>query len=139
MILSPSVRTTLLICSAACWVLTVHLSTEMLFSQKQPHLSGGAQTSFLFPSFALVDTALAHTAPQAFPPYTGGFEEPFKPIREARRPVTAGGTAKTAITPARPKLMLKGILLKSNPLSILQDETAEHSFWESATPCRDNV
>src|SRR5271169_1034401 len=122
MILSPSVRNTLLICSAGCWALTIHLSTEMLFSQKQPHLSGGAHTSFLFPSFALVDTALSQRLPHAFPSYTGGFEEPFKSIHDARRPATASGTAKTAIAPARPKLLLKGILLKSNPLSILQDE-----------------
>jgi hypothetical protein len=124
-IVPPSVRTMLLICSVACWALSIVLISEMIFPQKQAAFSGHFQTSFLFPSLSLVDTALAQSPQPAVVPYAGAFEGPFKTVREARRTASADGATRAAVGPARPKLMLKGILFKSNPLSILQDETGK--------------
>ena len=125
MIVSPPVRTTLLACAVVCWALAILLIVVTLTPRKQPPFPGKLQTSFLSPSLSLVDTALAQRPRPAILPYAGGFEGPFKSIREARRPVTASGAAKAAISSTRPKLMLKGILSKSNPLSILQDESGK--------------
>ena len=124
MIVSPPVRMTFLAGSAVCWALAIFLIAGMLAPQKQPPIPRQFQTSFLSPSLLLVDTALARSLRSpAYLPYTGGFEEPFKPIRDARQTAAAGGAAKAALSPVRPKLMLKGVLLKNNPRSILQDES----------------
>ena len=123
---SPPVRWTLLACSVGCWVVGVFFFAGTITSGKQPPSQGNIHLSFLSPSLVLVDSALAQRPHPDFLSYAGGFEEPFKPIREARRPAAAGGADKAAaISPARPKLILKGILLKSNPLSILQDENGK--------------
>ena len=72
---------------------------------------------------ALADSALK-TAPKiAGPAFTGQFENPFKTPAEAFAP-PAQKTVK-ASPESQVKLTLKGVLLKKQPLAILEDETGK--------------
>ncbi len=70
----------------------------------------------------LINSALGEGPRVDFFEYTGGFENPFRNIRQARR---STGPADTSAQSPREKLSLKGILIKEKPLAILEDGMGE--------------
>jgi type II secretory pathway component PulC len=67
--------------------------------------------------------------------YTGNFESPFRLFSEAFAPPVL---TKNASTP-RITLVLKGVLLKEQPLAILEDETGKTSICGIGETIRENV
>lgn len=115
-------------CIVAAWILAASLASGMA-AQAGKHRSQpafGTEAAFSA-SFALVEKALCLPPPPAAVRYSGGFESPFKTVSQARQGETHGTRAAPS-APARPKLSLKGILYKSNPLAILEDANGKTSI-----------
>lgn len=74
------------------------------------------------PRMALIDSAVTSVPKKKYFDYTGGFENPFRPVRS----VHVVKTSKyKAAAPPRVKLSLKGILIKNKPLAILEDDMGQ--------------
>jgi type II secretory pathway component PulC len=116
------VQTLLVLCTAVIWIATVYTAHSIASSHSHSIVSETpADESAFSTSFAEVEKAL-HIRPKApAPRYDGTFEIPFRNASEARLP--EGNHMSTPASVSRPRLVLKGILFKSNPLSILADET----------------
>jgi hypothetical protein len=114
-------------CIVAAWILAASLAAG-LAAQAGKHRSlpaFGTEAAFSA-SFALVEKALSLPPPPAAVRYSGGFESPFKTVAQARQ--SEAHSTHAAPAPARPKLSLKGILYKSNPLAILEDANGKTSI-----------
>jgi hypothetical protein len=117
----------LCVCIVAAWILAASLAAGMAAQagKHRPLPAFGTEAAFSA-SFALVEKALSLPPPPAAVRYSGGFESPFKTVLQARQSEARGTHAAPA--PARPKLSLKGILYKSNPLAILEDANGKTSI-----------
>jgi hypothetical protein len=109
------------LCTAAIWIVIVYTAHGIASAPRHRTASETpADESAFSASFAEVEKAL-HIRPKApAPHYDASFEIPFKNASEARRP--EGNHMSTPASVSRPRLVLKGILYKSSPLSILADE-----------------
>jgi hypothetical protein len=112
---------------AAAWTLSASLASGIAAQAakhgKQPAF--GTEAAFSA-SFALVEKALYLPPAPAAVRYSGGFESPFKTVAQAQQ--SEMPHTHTAPAPARPRLSLKGILYKSNPLAILEDAGGKTSI-----------
>jgi hypothetical protein len=114
-------------CIVAAWVAAASLAAGIAaHKEKQSTRHDFGNEAAFSASFALVEKALALPPPSSSFRYSGGFEDPFKTVLQARQADVEVRHASAA--PARPKLSLKGILYKSNPLAILEDANGKTSI-----------
>jgi hypothetical protein len=113
---------------AAAWILSASFASGIAAQAgkhgKQPAF--GTEAAFSA-SFALVEKALCLPPAPAAVRYIGGVESPFKTVAQARQSEEPG-TRAAPRAQARPKLALKGILYKNNPLAILEDANGKTSI-----------
>jgi hypothetical protein len=112
----------LIACACAVWIYNASLMTNIMTpSVKRSQKSAPARgDEALSGTSRLVDSALGLRPVVASVRFSGGFQSPFLTLSEARQaaavvPRGAQGRA------SRPRIVLKGILYKSNPLAILEN------------------
>jgi hypothetical protein len=115
-----NIRRFLLAAAAIAWVLNVALVAALLTSPPVASTTGLKRNDPLSKVIDLADSAL-HCGPVASPiRYDGDFETPFRPVSEAFAPSMGKKNASSPVL--HMSLILKGVLLKEQPLAILEDE-----------------
>jgi hypothetical protein len=108
------------LCTAGLWYAVFSLLSGLQGAGAgRTDARGRAADTSLSISSGLVDRALAARPPTPAQGFTGAAASPFKTAAEARREERP--PAQKASAGAKPRLVLKGVLYKSNPLSILED------------------
>jgi hypothetical protein len=108
------------LCAAGLWYAVFFLLSGLgSAGAVRTDMRGRAADASLSISSGLVDRALAVRPPRPTQGFSGAAASPFKTAAEARREERP--PAQKASAGAKPKLILKGVLYKSNPLSILED------------------
>jgi hypothetical protein len=116
-------------CAGAVWIYNASLMTNIMAPsvKRSPDGAPVRGDEALSGTSRLVDSALGLRPVVASVRFGGGFESPFKAVSEARQAASvasAGGPAQAS----RPRIVLKGILYKSNPLAILETAGAATSI-----------
>ncbi|HUI91691.1 MAG TPA: hypothetical protein VLX68_05515 [Chitinivibrionales bacterium] len=115
-------------CIIAAWVVAARLALGIGEHSGTRHASPDLENEAAFSaSFALVEKALGLPPAPPVVRYGGGFESPFKTVWQERQGDETVHHAAAAAS-ARPRLSLKGILYKSNPLAILEDANGKTSI-----------
>jgi type II secretory pathway component PulC len=118
----------LVACACGLWIYNISLVADVVsLSMKRSPETRNVVASAALGSSSLVDRALSLQPSAAAVRFKGGFESPFKLVSEAHRN-TSGGPRRPAAVPSRPRLVLKGVLYKSNPLAILEDANGATSI-----------
>jgi hypothetical protein len=114
-------------CVCAVWVANVSLikSIARHFGDR-PRSAAVRGDAAVSGTSALVDSALGLVPVTASAGFGGKIENPFKIVSEARE--VAPSAPRAAPTDARPAIVLKGILYKSNPLAILENAAGTTSI-----------
>jgi type II secretory pathway component PulC len=129
MTINRPVTIALFLCACASWAVSFSLVHDIVLSagaKSTTPASASKTETAISASFALVEKALALRPNATTVKFLGGFESPFKTVSEARS--VASPQNSTPPAPHRPKLVLKGILYKSNPLAILEDASGKTSI-----------
>jgi len=109
--------------TALAWVFIFRVSHDILAAPHREYSTAKPESETAFStSFTIVNKALAIPEYKTSV-YDATFEAPFKTVLQTRLQ-PASTSAKTPAPPvARPRLSLQGVLFKSNPLSILANES----------------
>jgi hypothetical protein len=125
MIMNDSAAIKYLIFAAAlvCAVIGVSYALEGFAIVRKGATSQELREDVEIKTFSKIDSALG--AEVAFAPfsYSGDFKTPFR--SDTKRAARYGRRSPSKPAYTRPKLRLKGILAKENPLAIIQDESGK--------------
>ncbi len=115
----------LILCAVLVWLFNGFMAVALLTGHfsKLPAASIAGDKAFS-DAVALADSALKFQPLVSVLQYKGNFENPFKPAAEAFAPPVKKGPA--LLSPeTQVKLSLKGVLLKKQPLAILEDDSGK--------------
>jgi hypothetical protein len=113
----------LIACAALVWLFNGTMVVVMLTGKYPMKHAETAPEEKVFSSMAAVaDSALKYRPKSSSARFNGNFENPFRSAGEAFAP----SVKKSAPLPgSQVKLTLKGVLLKKQPLAILEDESGK--------------
>lgn len=115
----------LILCAALVWLFNGFMAARLLTGHfsKLPVASIAGDKAFS-DAVALADSALNFRPMATVVQYKGNFENPFKTATEAfAAPAKKGAAVPSPETQV--KLSLKGVLLKKQPLAILEDDSGK--------------
>lgn len=117
---SESNSTLIILVSAVCLSAGIFLFMEIPDLLIQNTYRKQTSKSIIDNSIASINDVLSLSPHYDFFTYTSGFESPFRKHGAAR---TQAQTSKSSqeVTPSRPELLLKGVLLKEKSLAIIED------------------
>ncbi len=114
----------LLLLSAVCLLGVAYLLSDLPQLLLHNNLKKQTKKTIINSSIAKIDNVLSTKPHFNFFSYTSGFENPFRK-RGNQKVAHVNSSTTTLNKPIRPKLLLKGILLKNNGLAIIEDERGQ--------------
>lgn len=121
---NESSSTLLLIVSVACLFAGLFLLLEIPDLLIEDISKKHTKNSIINKSIASIDKILSFTPGYQFFTYTSEFDSPFRK-HASEEPAEKMSHSRAKDTPVRPKLILKGILLKNKGLAIIEDEKGQ--------------
>lgn len=115
----------LLVVSLVCLSGATLLLTEIPGLLLQSTSKIQSKNSIINKSIEKIDNILSNTPHYNFFTYTSGFENPFRKNGNNGTPAVATNNLSPKVNNDRPKLMLKGILMKNQSLAIIEDQSGQ--------------